>query len=181
MDRLDRFVEQALIPEYTKDKRRAKNPIDNQTSSRAHDCRLIGRVEEAKRLEQARRTIPANDPHDPDDRRLYYVRYADDFLLGFTGPRCEAEVVRDRLKTFLSQGADGKGRRRFPVTAIAIRAHELRHKPRTRQPPTQIPAAGGQLQRERPRGGDPAGDRGVHSRAGRRLHVRGAAEADHHR
>jgi group II intron reverse transcriptase/maturase len=103
MDRLDRFVEQALIPEYTKGKRRAKNPDYNQMSNRAYYCRATGRVEEAERLEQARRAIPANDPHDPDYRRLYYVRYADDFLLGFAGPRCEAEAIRDRLKTFLSQ------------------------------------------------------------------------------
>jgi group II intron reverse transcriptase/maturase len=103
MDRLDKFVEQTLIPEYTRGKRRAKNPIYDQMSGRAYYCRRTGRVEEAKRLEQARRAIPANDPHDPDYRRLYYVRYADDFLLGFAGPRCEAEAIRDRLKTFLSQ------------------------------------------------------------------------------
>ena len=42
-------------------------------SNRAYYCRATGRVEEAKRLEQARRAIPANDPHDPDYRRLYYV------------------------------------------------------------------------------------------------------------
>src|SRR5262249_22232118 len=72
MDRLDRFVEQTLIPEYTKGKRRAKNPDYNQMSNRAYYCRATGRVEEAKRLEQARRAIPANDPHDPDYRRLYY-------------------------------------------------------------------------------------------------------------
>lgn len=103
MDRLDRFVEQTLIPEYTKGKRRAKNPAYDQTSGRAYYCRRPGRIEEARRLEQARRAIPANDPHDPDYRRLYYVRYADDFLLGFAGPRGEAETIRDRLKTFLAQ------------------------------------------------------------------------------
>ncbi len=104
LDRLDRFVEQTLIPEYTKGKRRAKNPGYNQMSGRACYCRKTGRVEEAKRLEQARRAVPANDPHDPDYRRLYYVRYADDFLLGFAGPRSEAESIRDRLKAFLAQG-----------------------------------------------------------------------------
>jgi hypothetical protein len=103
MDRLDRFVEQTLIPEYTRGKRRAKNPIYDQMSGRAYYCRATKRIEEARRLEKARRAIPANDPHDPDYRRLYYVRYADDFLLGFAGPRREAEAIRDRLKTFLAQ------------------------------------------------------------------------------
>jgi group II intron reverse transcriptase/maturase len=103
LDRLDQFVEKTLIPEYTKGKRRAKNPTYNRLSNRARYCRTIGNVEEARTLEQARRAIPSNDPSDPDYRRLYYIRYADDFLLGFTGPKCEAEEIRDRLKTFLAQ------------------------------------------------------------------------------
>jgi hypothetical protein len=38
---------------------------------------------------------------DPDYRRLNYVRYADDFLLGFIGPKSEAEAIKQQLKTFL--------------------------------------------------------------------------------
>jgi hypothetical protein len=34
---------------------------------------------------------------------LRYVRYADDFLLGFAGPKSEAEAIRDRLSAFLAQ------------------------------------------------------------------------------
>jgi group II intron reverse transcriptase/maturase len=103
LDRLDQFVEQTLMPEYTTGKRRAKNPDYDRLSNRARYCRTTGRVEEARTLEQARRAVPANDPHDPDYRRLYYVRYADDFLLGFAGPKSEAEEIRDRLWTFLAQ------------------------------------------------------------------------------
>ena len=33
--------------------------------------------------------------HDPDYRRLKYVRYADDFLLGFMGRKREAETIKD--------------------------------------------------------------------------------------
>src|SRR5512135_3697777 len=32
--------------------------------------------------------------HDPHYRRLKYVRYADDFLLGFVGPKSEAKTIR---------------------------------------------------------------------------------------
>lgn len=103
LDRLDRFVEQTLIPEYTKGKQRAEHPIYHRLTNRASHCRRTGKVEEAKLLEKARRALPANDPHDPGYRRLRYVRYADDFLLGFAGPRCEAEVIRNRLKTFLAE------------------------------------------------------------------------------
>jgi hypothetical protein len=39
--------------------------------------------------------------HDPNDRRLRYVRYADDFLLGFIGPKSEAEEIKRQLREFL--------------------------------------------------------------------------------
>ena len=48
-------------------------------------------------------TLPSVDPADPDDRRLRYVRYADDFLLGFTGPKAEAEAIRQQLGAFLRE------------------------------------------------------------------------------
>jgi hypothetical protein len=47
------------------------------------------------------RRIGAHDQYDPDYRRLQYIRYADDFLLGFAGPRAEAEAIKDRIGTFL--------------------------------------------------------------------------------
>jgi hypothetical protein len=47
--------------------------------------------------------MPAMMTDDPDFRRLKYVRYADDFLLGFTGPRSEAEAIKQQLRTFLQE------------------------------------------------------------------------------
>ena len=44
---------------------------------------------------------PAGIPEDPGYRRLRYVRYADDHLLGFTGPKAEAEQIKARLTPFL--------------------------------------------------------------------------------
>jgi hypothetical protein len=43
------------------------------------------------------------DPDDPDYRRLRYVRYADDVLLGFNGPRTEAETIKRALGAFLRE------------------------------------------------------------------------------
>jgi len=45
--------------------------------------------------------MPARDPNDPDFRRLWYIRYADDWLLGFSGPREEVEQIKVRLAEFL--------------------------------------------------------------------------------
>jgi len=52
-------------------------------------------------LRARRRGVPRGDPRDPGYRRLRYIRYADDHLLGFTGPRAEAEQIKQRLAAFL--------------------------------------------------------------------------------
>nr|NP_943705.1 putative reverse transcriptase and intron maturase [Chara vulgaris]AAP92210.1 putative reverse transcriptase and intron maturase [Chara vulgaris] len=39
---------------------------------------------------------------DPNFRRLSYVRYADDFVIGITGPKTDAIEIRDLISTFLS-------------------------------------------------------------------------------
>src|SRR6266516_4704979 len=47
------------------------------------------------------------DPNDPGYRRLHYSRYADVWLLGFTGPRQEAEQLKLELspaKTLVTHG-----------------------------------------------------------------------------
>jgi hypothetical protein len=54
-------------------------------------------------LRKQLRSLPSQDPHDPGYRRLRYVRYADDILLGFTGPKAEAEEIKRRLAQFLGE------------------------------------------------------------------------------
>jgi len=43
----------------------------------------------------------ARDQSDPNFRRLHYIRYADDFILGFTGPREDAVAIQSQIKLFL--------------------------------------------------------------------------------
>jgi hypothetical protein len=47
--------------------------------------------------------MPATMTNDPHYRRLKYVRYADDFLLGLIGPRTEAEEIKQQLRKFLRE------------------------------------------------------------------------------
>src|SRR5690606_23029969 len=101
LDRLDRFVEQHLIPDYTRGDRRRENPAYTRMKVRIAYTRKHGDREGLRRLRRERRTIPSGDPHDPGYRRLRYVRYCDDFLLGFAGPKQEAEEIRDRIRRFL--------------------------------------------------------------------------------
>ena len=54
-------------------------------------------------LRKQQRGLPSHDPHDPGYRRLRYSRYADDILLGFTGPKAEAEEIKRQLAQFLQE------------------------------------------------------------------------------
>jgi hypothetical protein len=60
-----------------------------------------GRDPACRELRKQLRRIPSRDPRDPGYRRLRYVRYADDQLLGFVGPKAEAEQIKARLTVFL--------------------------------------------------------------------------------
>jgi len=102
LNELDRFVKDTLIPAYTTGARRRPNPPYVVLNGGIRKARRNGESAKAEELSKARRKMPSVDPVDPDYRRLRYVRYADDFLLGFTGPRDEAEMIRDRLGEFLS-------------------------------------------------------------------------------
>jgi hypothetical protein len=108
MDRLDKFAEAALIPEYTRGQARRKNPAYQKVENAIWNTRqrLARRKEhtetaEIRELRRQLRRMPAGDPDDPGYRRLRYIRYADDHLLGFTGPKAEAEEIKQRLAAFL--------------------------------------------------------------------------------
>jgi group II intron reverse transcriptase/maturase len=103
LNELDQFVENDLIPAYTKGKRRKQSVARRKINAKLRWARERGDSPEKLRpLLAARRKVRDGDPHDPDFRRLHYIRYADDFLLGYTGPRKDAEAIRDRIKAFLS-------------------------------------------------------------------------------
>jgi group II intron reverse transcriptase/maturase len=101
LSKLDAFVEQTLIPAYTRGTRRRINPQWDRLRNAVKALRLTGQSREARRLRRQLQTVPSLDPHDPTDRRLRHVRYADDWLLGFSGPRNEAEEIKQAIGTFL--------------------------------------------------------------------------------
>lgn len=103
LHRLDDYVEKVLIPEYSRGERRARNPAYVRASNALARARQRGDRVEARSLRQQLRAMPSQDPDDPGYRRLRYVRYADDHLLGFTGPKAEAETIKRRLRQFLRE------------------------------------------------------------------------------
>jgi group II intron reverse transcriptase/maturase len=101
LNRLDQFVETVLIPDYTRGRNRSVNRTYEQVRDRMRAARRRGDRVTVRQLRQQLRTMPSKDPTDPGYRRLRYIRYADDEVLGFTGPKAEAEEIRTRLADFL--------------------------------------------------------------------------------
>ena len=102
MDRRDKFVENTLIPEHTQSERREEHPIYGQLNNQLATARRQGNLERIKALWREMKRYPSQNPDDPGYRRLRYVRYADDFLLGFAGPLVEAHQIKERISTFLA-------------------------------------------------------------------------------
>ena len=101
LDRLDNFVETVLTPEYTRGKLRRHNTEYQKVQCAIAQARKRGDRIEVRALRRKLRGLPTGDPRDPGYRRLRYCRYADDHLLGFTGPKAEAEQIKRRLARFL--------------------------------------------------------------------------------
>jgi group II intron reverse transcriptase/maturase len=75
---------------------------DNQRESREWEGRTehIQRIRNGKKLQ---RKIISIDPFDPGYRRMKYVRFADDFVIGIAGPKGDAEAIKAQVKEFLDQ------------------------------------------------------------------------------
>src|SRR6266567_1996410 len=78
LDKLDKFVENVLIPQYTKGTKRKANKAYENLMHRASYLTRTGRKEEARVVRKQAQRLPSIDPCDPDYRRLRYCRYADD-------------------------------------------------------------------------------------------------------
>ena len=101
MDRLDKYVENVLFPAYNCKEKRRVNPDYKRILDKASKLRKKGRKKEAAALRKQQLQLPYYEPNDSEYRRLRYVRYADDFLLGFAGPMAEAEDIKEQLTQFL--------------------------------------------------------------------------------
>lgn len=103
LNELDTFIEDTLIPQFTRGKVRASSPEYERCRQQLKAARNCGDVEQVRKLVQEQRHLPSKNPDDPNFRRLKYVRYADDFILAFIGPKSEAEAIRQRIGEYLHQ------------------------------------------------------------------------------
>ena len=103
LHKLDEFVEQELIPSYTRGDRRRNNPEYHRLVDRLTRARQRGDRAAARDLRKRLRELPSRDLMDPGYRRLRYIRYADDQLLGLIGSKAEAEKIKATLARFLRE------------------------------------------------------------------------------
>ena len=88
-----------------------KKPLDVRRGKQEWLKRNENKISEEKRREvtaqiqeinQYLRTIPYGDPMDNEYRRIVYVRYADDFLIGVIGSKADAKQVKADVGIFIS-------------------------------------------------------------------------------
>ena len=101
LHKLDVYVETVLASQYTRGKHRRPNPEYERIKARMARARARGDRDHVRHLRRQLQQLPSVDPQDPGYRRLKYTRYADDHLLGFIGPKAEAEAIKDQLARFL--------------------------------------------------------------------------------
>lgn len=102
LDRLDKFVEH-LKEVYERGKARKTSP-EYRTLVTQRQMLATRGLARSKEFRQIGRQLAEMSPLDPDDEefiRLKYVRYADAWLIGVTGSRQLAEVIREKIKEFL--------------------------------------------------------------------------------
>jgi group II intron reverse transcriptase/maturase len=101
LDKLDTFVETVLIPKYTNGGKRKPNKEYGKLMQKAHRLFKKGQADAAMEVRKQAQQLSSVDAGDPNHRRLKYVRYADDFCLGFVGPKAEAEEIKQQIGAFL--------------------------------------------------------------------------------
>nr|QBM31539.1 hypothetical protein [Arthrobotrys musiformis] len=98
---LDKFVHDIIIPENHRGTRRKTNPMYNKIISVRDTNNPNSTKEEREKALKLCRTIPRNDPLDPNYRRSLFLRYADDFVFLFEGPKHEAQLIKEKITKFL--------------------------------------------------------------------------------
>ncbi len=104
LNEIDTYVEDTLVPEFNEGnegKRRRKNPeyvrLEKiQAKARRHKQKWIWNKAAKRKMK-----IPSYIPDDPEFKRLRYVRYADDSLLGMVGSKQDAETVKQKLGKYI--------------------------------------------------------------------------------
>jgi len=99
---LDEYIETQLLPAWNTGKARRMNSAYRAVVFQRRQAKKRGDIAAFNDYTVTMRQLPSQDMHDPGYRRLKYVRYADDFLLGCVGTKAEAQAVLNNIESFLN-------------------------------------------------------------------------------
>ncbi len=102
MDKFDQYMEKHILPAYNRGGRRAENKTYKALRKQMEKYMRHQDWKTVKELHKQRQSIPSKDTNDPAFRRLYYIRYADDWLLGFSGSKQETVKIKEEIRIFLA-------------------------------------------------------------------------------
>jgi group II intron reverse transcriptase/maturase len=88
----------SLIISFNKGKTRKKSPIYRKIQ---YNMSKLDDLQEIKILRRKLWMTHSKDPMDSNFKRLYYVRYVDDFIVGVIGSRSESSEILKKIKVFL--------------------------------------------------------------------------------
>lgn len=111
LDKLDKYMEE-YIKKFDNGKKRRRNPEHRKLEGRKRTVikklkketdmgNILMLQNEIKEIEKRRVQIPAADSMDSNYRRLKYVRYADDFLIGVIGSKEDSQRIKADIKEYL--------------------------------------------------------------------------------
>ena len=112
LDKLDKYVKEYIRHFDMGTKRRPGKESNDLANERKRTVRKLKKVKDGtekaalvarlKAIEQERAAFPSGDEMDGSYRRLKYIRYADDFILGVIGSKEDAQRIKEDIKSFLS-------------------------------------------------------------------------------
>jgi group II intron reverse transcriptase/maturase len=100
LDKFDRFMED-IINRDTQGDHRKQNPEYAKVHYQLKKAKAIGDIIAIKTLKKKLNNIASVDVMDPNFKRIKYVRYADDFLIGIIGNKAYAKQIKQEIADFL--------------------------------------------------------------------------------
>lgn len=101
LDKLDRFMEHIIETDTTGEHRRQNPDYAKARYQYKKAIRNGSDPKTVKHLKCEMENLPSGDRFDPGFRRVRYVRYADDFLIGVIAPKAYAVDLKQKIKEFL--------------------------------------------------------------------------------
>lgn len=101
LSELDKFVEE-LKASYDKGTRARINPVYKSLENKRQRANKAGDFQTGIQLLKQMQLVKSRLPNDPNFRRLYYVRYADDWIIGIRGPLTDAKGILLQIKSMLN-------------------------------------------------------------------------------